>query len=173
MEDQAPKQSRVVLWWVVFLLALIIAIAAWLVWSDREPTAVDNLAAIGQVGQGSASSDFEPQLLVDDQVPGEVVHVTTVAVDGGAWVAIHRDQAGSPGAILGAGYFDNRVSTGAVDLDQPTIAGATYYAVLYHDTGNDQRFAGATEVPWLNQAGQALIIPFQITGASDLEEDKG
>ena len=173
MEDQAPKQSRAVLWWVVFLLVFIIVLAVWLIWRDREPTTIDNLAAVGQVGQGSSQSDFEPQLLVNDQVPGDVVYITNVLVDGGAWVAIHRNRTGRPGAVLGAGYFDDRVSTGAVDLSEPTAGGATYYAVLYHDTGNDQRFNNATEAPWLNQAGQAVIVPFQITGASDLGEDKG
>ncbi len=162
-----------VLWWVVFLLAFIIILATWLIWRDNEPALIDNLAAVGQAGQGSLQSDFEPQLLVNDQVPGDVVYITNVSVDGGAWVAIHRNRAGNPGAVLGAGFFDDRVATGAVDLSEPTTSGVTYYAVLYHDTGDDQRFNGAVEVPWLNQTGQATVVPFRVTGVGNLGEDKG
>ena len=172
MDNQAPAQSRIVLWWIVFLLLAIIAVAAWLVWRGSKPAVIDNLAAVGQLGQ-SSDSDFEPALQVDDQVPGDVVYMTSVLVDSGSWVAIHRDRNGALGEVLGAGYFDDRVSTGAVDLSASTLAGGTYHAVLYHDVGNDQRFNRASEVPWLNQAGQTVISTFQVMGVENLGQDKG
>lgn len=168
MEDYQP-QSRAVIWWVVFLIVLIIVIAVGVVFSNKSSESVDNLGAAGQVGL--SSDNFDPVLSLADQVSGTVVSLTEVKVNQGAWVAIHADLAGAPGPVLGAGYFDAQVTSGAVDLSESTKPVLTYYAVLYHDINDDQYFDPLVEVPWLNQAGQAIITPFQVI--SSLEEDKG
>lgn len=168
--EPETKKSKALLWWVIFLLAFIVAVATWLVWRNQGSEGLNNLAAVGPAGS-TATSTFPARLALSEQVPGEVVYVEVVEVDAPAWVAIHQDQAGQPGKILGAGYFDSQVKRGAVDLGEALLGGRNYYAVLYHDSLADQKFSSSTEVPWLDQNNQPLVIPFSV--ANSLAEDKG
>ncbi|MEA1929346.1 MAG: hypothetical protein U9M92_00450 [Patescibacteria group bacterium] len=173
MENNHPPQpkSKFVLWWVVFLLAVIIIAAVWLVVREREPSNFDNLATVSPLDarQNLSTGIPSPTLVVAEQLPGSVVYVTSVVVPGGAWVAIRTDDEGRPGRILGVGFFDDRVSTGAVDLNATTVAGQYYHAALYRNNG-DERFDQDADTLWLDSLGQPISTRFSVT--SQLRDEK-
>lgn len=73
---------------------------------------------------------------VKDQVAGDKVFISRVAVAQAGWVAIQEDVDGMPGNILGAHRFDAGTYQGVVTLLRDTIPGETYYATLWHDNGD-------------------------------------
>ncbi|MEK7089216.1 MAG: hypothetical protein AAB920_00150, partial [Patescibacteria group bacterium] len=59
-------------------------------------------------------------IAIDDQLFGDGVTVKSINLTADSWVAIHEDIGGKPGNILGAAWFPQGVSSGAVELQRPT-----------------------------------------------------
>lgn len=76
-------------------------------------------------------------ITVSDQPAGLRVVVDSVTLEGSGWIAIHEDNDGKLGNILGAQRFDAGTYKGLVDLLRNTVEGGVYYAVLYSDNGDN------------------------------------
>jgi hypothetical protein len=99
-------------------------------------------------------------LTVKDQQASRQVSATGFSVRGTAWIAIYDDQAGRPGWILGAARVHDGDTSITVDLLRPegTTAGATYYAALLSDDGDDE-FNRLTDLPPLSP-DKVVIVSF-------------
>jgi len=73
---------------------------------------------------------------IDDQNAGSFVKITSVTLGRPGWVVIHEDSNGKLGNALGAQLYREGWSIGTVELLRNTVAGNTYFAVLYNDNGN-------------------------------------
>lgn len=62
-------------------------------------------------------------------------HVTFEAP---GWVAVHEENAGGIGNVLGANWLPSGEQDVTVDLLRATVAGMTYHVVLYNDDGDRQ-----------------------------------
>lgn len=153
---------------VLILAVLVVAGAMW--YKKRSGEQAANLAAINQALDSQKPVVLPAELKIDDQFPGPLVFVSSVKLPEGGWVAIHRDEAGAPGAIVGAGYFDKDLSSGEVNLSAASKEGETYHAVLYHDNG-DLNFDTKTDLVYRDAAGLPMIINFRVT--KNLPENKG
>lgn len=71
-----------------------------------------------------------------DQVAGENVLVSSVAVTAPTWVAVHSDRGGRPGNVLGARLVEANSGGVLISLLRPTEKLQTYYVVLQEDNGN-------------------------------------
>lgn len=107
-------------------------------------------------------------ITLDDQLFGDSVTIKSIDLASDSWVAIHEDLDGKPGNILGAAWFPAGVSSGVVELQRPTVDGATYYAMLHADKqprGEDGHkvFDFKVDVPLTDESGEPLMVKFMTT----------
>jgi len=96
----------------------------------------------------------------NDQPAGNTVEVNMITLSVTGWVAIHEERDGGLGNVLGAGRFEPGIYLGDISLLRNTVAGGTYYAVLYQDDG-DKVFDKATDAPIKNADGQIIQSVFK------------
>lgn len=105
---------------------------------------------------------------IDDQLFGDSIVVKSIDLSGDSWLAIHEDLNGKPGNILGAAWFPQGVSSGAVELQRPTVNGGVYYAMLHADKqtrGDDGHkvFDYKIDTPLTDETGDPLMVKFMTT----------
>jgi len=83
-----------------------------------------------------------------------------VMLEKDGWVAIHEDNGGKPGKILGAQLFSaGKHDAGTVDLLRATTAGGVYYAMLHVDDG-DHAFDALKDMPVSGADGNPVMAKF-------------
>lgn len=155
---------------VVLVLAILVVVGAWW-WKKQADEEAANLAAISQAVNVPAP---EPVALeIEDQFPGPMVFVSRVHLPKGGWVAIHHDDNGAPGEIAGAGYFDKDVSSGEINLTNPSVESEVYHAVPYREVSTDGALSFDPRVDLVYRGANRLpqIQTFRIT--KNLPENKG
>lgn len=96
---------------------------------------------------------------VSNQSAGITVSVDSVTLAASSWVAIHENEGGQPGNILGAQRFDAGEHTGTVDLLRGTVPGGLYFAMIHRDNG-DGAFSPASDVPVSGSDGNIIMATF-------------
>lgn len=109
-------------------------------------------------------------VMVSDQYPGNVVHITSAQLANPGWIVIHEDNSGTPGAIVGSAYFDKGTHPGKVTLSKNTSEGKIYYAMIHSDDG-DMKFDDKKDLPLKNSRGDIIMKTFRVT--STITEIKG
>ena len=160
-----------------FLVGLLIGGGgAWL-WLDRASTASvatntkDQSASVGDLDTAALSADGtvatgvaatgEAGVDVGDQSAGTTIVLKSVTLPQTGWVAIHEDNSGVPGNILGAQRLDaGTTNLGNVTLLRGTTAGGTYYAMLHADNG-DGAFDPHVDLPMLGADGKPVMMVFK------------
>lgn len=114
-----------------------------------------------KIGSGTFSIPVtgEGSVIVAHQPAGIVVVLARVNMPRDGWVAIHEKSSGALGNILGAHRFDAGTMSGTVELLRGTLAGNTYYAVLYSDNG-DRAFDPHVDLPMSTANGDMIFASF-------------
>ncbi len=118
--------------------------------------------ADGEPATAGATVELLPPLgpaaitLVDQRSDGSAVVVAEVTLPAAGFVAIHADEDGVPGVILGmSGLLAGGTSTGVtVTLDRPLESSQAVFAVAYVDRDRDG-VAGLTNADSLDDVAQA------------------
>ncbi len=154
-----PQASGVKTWqWVVTAIVIIVLIIIGIMVfggksseapiDTNEPTPTDSTAQ--EVNR----------IVMSDQYPGNVVYISSVQLAKGGWVAIHADNNGTPGEIIGTQWFDAGINPGKITLTKPTVEGGLYYAMLHSDDG-DKVFNATKDVPLKDSRGNTIMKPFR------------
>ncbi len=153
--------------WVVTVIVIIVLIVLgyYLFKGNTPSTAIDN-----PTESPAADANEVNRIIVSDQYPGNVVYISSVQLANSGWVEIHKDNAGTPGAIIGSAWFDKGVNPGKVTLTEKTVDGSTYYAMLHSDDG-DKKFDSAKDLPLKDSKGNVIMKLFKAT--SNITEVKG
>ena len=109
---------------------------------------------------GTASS-----LKVENQAAGDQALIAAATLEDDAWIAVHENRDGMPGNILGASKFPAGVSSHAVTLLRPTVAGNTYYAMLHRDSGDDEFDFKGADGPLTDGSGKPVMTAFSVFAA--------
>ncbi len=172
---------------LVFLIGIVVGFGSASLWLRRSKNlsaakemapAVSEEAPVGGTGDkttentpnaslavvSAALSGGKNSLSVDDQKAGDTVNIASVMVDNDAWVAVHEDNGGKPGRILGAQLFRGGTHSGTVDLLRGTVAGGAYYAMLHADDG-DHAFDAAKDMPIKDTDGNPVMVKFTAAAA--------
>lgn len=97
---------------------------------------------------------------IADQPAGMVVTVALTVLNEQGWVAIHEDEGGEPGRILGATLvFAGERNNVAVELLRATEKGKTYYAMLHTDDG-DKAFDNKKDLAIKDSTGSVIMMKF-------------
>ena len=120
-----------------------------------EKPADSSLAQISAALSGAKNS-----LVVSDQPAGDTVSVSSLTLENAAWVAVHEDDNGKPGRILGAQLFPaGATHDGTVELLRGTTEKGIYYAMLHADDG-DHAFDAAKDMPINGADGNPVMAKF-------------
>ena len=109
-----------------------------------------------------ALSGAKESIAVHNQPSGDMVSIDSISSEQGVWVAVHEDEAGKPGRILGAQLFLAGNHSGVVELLRATAENKIYYAMLHRDDG-DHVFDAAKDLPIKNADGNPAMARFTAT----------
>jgi len=158
-------QSGIKTWqWVVTVVVIIVLIVVGVMvfrgndketpinpTEDNNTVVTDNNTAINRI-------------VMSDQYPGNVVYISSVQVEKDSWVAIHADNAGLPGKVIGSLRFKAGINPGKVTLTQPMTDGSTYYAVIYNDIAGSS-FDVTKNTPVKDSKGQTVMKVFKASSS--------
>lgn len=154
-----PNQSGVKTWqWVVTVVVIIaLIIIGVLVFGSKGSNAP-------VTGEENPTSTEQPigaanRITMTDQYPGNVVYLSSVQFAAPGYVAIHKDNNGMPGKIIGYAKFAAGINPGKITLSESLIDGGTYYAMMHNDDG-DNKFDAVKDAPLKDAAGNIIMKIF-------------
>ncbi len=150
-------------WVVTVIVIIILIIIGILVFGNGKETTGDDVTTETPTTDTTASAESN-RVVMGDQFPGNVVFISSVQLDNGGWVVIHKDNAGTPGEIIGSQYFDKGINTGKVTLTKSTVDGGLYYAMLHSDDG-DKKFDATKDLPLKDSKGAVIMKMFRASAA--------
>lgn len=98
-----------------------------------------------------------PSLKLMDQALGEggTITIPEAVIDAAGWIAIHSDNNGQPGPVIGTAWIPAGVSTNVVvTLSDPSMAGSQVFPMLHYDTGE----AGVYEFGTVEGADAPVVV---------------
>ncbi len=118
----------------------------------------------GQAPQANIPVTGGPSVTANDQASdGSTVVVAKVVSKGPGWIAIHADQNGQIGPVIGYTHLNDGENDNVTVKIDPNMATPRLYAMLHIDAGaiGTYEFPGP-DVPYTNN-GQMISPPFNIT----------
>jgi hypothetical protein len=159
-----PESSGIKTWqWVVTAIVIIVLIIIGIMVfgnkSSQTPSDQTDMNDTASTPTGAIN-----RVVMSDQYPGNVVYLSSVQLAQPGYVAIHKDNNGQPGAVIGSAHFDAGINTGKVTLTQPTVEGGTYYAMLHSDDG-DGAFSETKDAPLKDSRGNVIMQIFHASAS--------
>ena len=159
-------ESGVKTWqWVVTVLVIIALIVIGIFVFGGKKTEAPTL---GETPTTTGTTQAGNRVIMSDQFPGNVVYISSVQAENPVWVAIHKDNAGKPGAVIGSAKFAAGINPGRINLTESTVDGGTYYAMMHTDDG-DATFAAIKDAPLEDASGNVIMKIFRATTSANLE----
>lgn len=157
MEEKKSSKGLI----IGIIVAVIIGIFVWRYFSGKTGP---NEQAGEQNGQVAVMED---SIFVANQKPGRFVNVGRAALSKKGFVAIHQEEEGAPGAIIG---FGSLLNTGesrnfSVTLNRKSVAGENFYAMIHWDNDNGA-FSPAEDVAATDKAGNLVMAKFMISDSA-------
>jgi len=153
-------ESGVKTWqWVVTAIVIIVLIIIGIMVFGGRSTEAPTDGPNPTDTNGTSSTEVN-RIVMSDQYPGNVVYLSSVQLANPGWVAVHKDNNGQPGAVIGSTYFESGINPGRIDLSESTIEGGTYYAMLHSDNG-DKIFSETTDQPLRDSRGNVIMRLFR------------
>ncbi|MBI4592245.1 hypothetical protein HY733_02245 [Candidatus Uhrbacteria bacterium] len=130
--------------WIFFFLVVLGIVAAILVTSPAAPSS--NTAQLIEP-EPTRYATFEQMLergddaiYVENQPSGQTfVQAGFVVLSKPGYIVIFDDRSGVPGSVIGESeLWETGGEHLVVSIDEPLSDGQVYYAVLYHDDGNNR-----------------------------------
>jgi len=164
-----PNQGIKAWQWIVTVIVIIILIVLGYYMFKGGNTPSTTTESPTESPSSTVSNEVN-RVVVSDQYPGNIVYVSSVQLEKGGWLEIHKDNNGTPGAIIGSTYFDKGINPGKVTLTEKTVEGGIYYAMLHSDDG-DMKFDPTKDLPLKDSKGDIIMKLFHAT--SNIQEVKG
>ncbi|MEK7501552.1 MAG: hypothetical protein AAB629_01360 [Patescibacteria group bacterium] len=160
-----PEQSGVKTWqWIVTVIVIIVLIIIGIfVFGNKKAEA----PVTGEETTTPATQTAN-NIIMSNQFPGNVVYISSVQAANTGWVAIQKDNAGQPGVVIGSANVIVGTNPVKVTLNQPTIDGGAYYAVMYSDDG-DGEFDITKDSPLKDANGNVIMRPFRASATANAE----
>lgn len=166
-----PESTGVKTWqWVVTVVVIIVLIILgyYMFKGDKAVSPTDDTTvAVDDTTMGQTGAS---RVAVTDQFPGNIVYVQSVQLENAGFVVIHKDNKGTPGAVIGYQYFEKGINPGKITLTEATVEGGMYYAMIHSDDG-DKKFDAVKDLPLKDAKGAIIMKVFRAT--STVVESKG
>lgn len=161
---------------IVLIVGIIIVGGAYYLWQrggnndGMAGMSAEDMANMQTPGTGSSSMLAEENaVMVSDQRPGTTVTGTVVLASPG-YLVIHEDNAGQPGAALGASALlqAGQNSGLKVTLSRAMKEGETLHAMLHTDDG-DRVFSAALDTLVQSRLGGPIHGTFEVSANASPE----
>ena len=153
MEEKKSSKGLI----IGIIVVIVIGIFVWRYFSSRT-------APSEQVGGEEQVAGMEDSIFVANQRPGRFVNVGRATLSKKGYVAIHQEEAGAPGAIIGFSSFLNAVESKnfSVTLNRKSVAGESFYAMIHWDNDNGA-FNPSEDMPAKDKDGNIVMAKFMIS----------
>jgi len=164
MEPQKTSSSKSIVW--IIVLVILIGLATYFVIgrANGNPTSGTEPATFNN------QSQIVNSIEVKDQLPGNAVIVSNIALNTGAFVVVQQAQKGFYGTVIGAKFFERGERPAVIPVNPATQAGQSYMVGLYKDDG-DGKFDVTKDTPIKDSAGYAILQSFNVV--KELPDIKG
>ncbi len=160
--DQTESGIKTWQWVATAIVIIVLVVIGYMVFGTKSaPAPADGSDQTTNTAPTSGTN----QIVVSDQYPGNVVYVSSVQLTAPGWVAIHKDNGGMPGTIIGEVYVNAGVNPARITLSEPIVDGATYYAMLHSDNG-DKKFDASSDLPIKDSKGNIIMRIFHGSSAA-------
>ena len=166
-----PNQGIKTWQWVVTVIVIIILIVlGYYLFKGNNGAMTPTDTSMSSTTDMTSDANEVNRIVVSDQYPGNVVYISSVQLANPGWVEIHKDNAGTPGAVIGSAYFAAGINPGKITLTENTVDGGTYYAIIHSDDG-DKKFDVTKDLPLKDSNGNVIMKVFHVT--TNVTEVKG
>ena len=155
MEEKKSSKGLI----IGIIVVIVIGIFVWRYFSGRN--AINDQAG-GE--QSEQVAGMEDSIFVANQKPGRFVNVGRAALSKKGYVAIHQEEAGAPGAIIGFSSLLNAVESKnfSVTLNRKSVAGESFYAMIHWDN-NNRAFNPSEDAAATDKDGNLVMAKFMIS----------
>lgn len=144
------------------IIVVIVAIFVWRYFAGKS-------AVNDQIGgeQNEQVSNLSDSIFMVNQKPGRFVNVSKVVLSKKGFVAIHQEESGKPGAVIGySGLLNSGESKNlSVTLNRKSVAGESFYGMVHWDNSNGT-FNPADDVPAVDKEGNVVAVKFMISDSA-------
>ena len=158
MEEKKSSKGLI----IGIIVVVVIGIFVWRYFSSKN-------APSEQVGteQNGQVAGMEDSIFVASQKPGRFVNVGRAVLSKKGFVAIHQEEAGAPGAIIGFGSLLNPVESKnfSVTLNRKSAVGESLYAMIHWDNDNGA-FNPAEDMAATDKDGNIVMAKFMISASA-------
>ena len=153
MEEKKSSKGLI----IGIIVVIVIGIFVWRYFSSRT-------APSEQVGGEEQVAGMEDSIFVANQKPGRFVNVGRATLSKKGYVAIHQEEAGAPGAIIGFSSLLNAVESRnfSVTLNRKSVAGESFYAMIHWDNNNGA-FNPSEDAAAKDKSGNMVMAKFMIS----------
>ncbi len=153
MEEKKSSKGLI----IGIIVVVVIGIFVWRYFSGKN-------APSEQVGEEQQMAGMEDSIFVANQKPGRFVNVGRAALSKKGYVAIHQEEAGAPGAIIGFGSLLNvgESKNFSVTLNRKSVTGESLYAMVHWDNNNGT-FNPAEDAAATDKSGNLIMAKFMIS----------
>ena len=160
MEEKKSSKGLI----IGIIVVVVIGIFVWRYFSGRNATN-DQVGGeqSEQVGEEQQMAGMD-SIFVANQKPGRFVNVGRAALSKKGYVAIHQEEAGAPGAIIGFSSLLNAVESKnfSVTLNRKSVAGESFYAMIHWDNGSGA-FNPSEDTAATDKDGNIVMVKFMIS----------
>jgi len=154
MEEKKSSKGLI----IGIIVVIVVGIFVWRYFSSRNAT---NDQVGGEQSEQVAGMD---SIFVANQRPGRFVNVGRATLSKKGYVAIHQEEAGAPGAIIGFSSLLNAVESKnfSVTLNRKSVAGESFYAMIHWDNGSGA-FNPSEDTAATDKDGNIVMVKFMIS----------
>lgn len=155
-----PKSKKGLIIGAIVVLALAIGGYLFMKNNDADPN-------------GVAAGDDNALVINDQEVAMLAVFVESVSTRVPAYIVIHNEVAGKPGAIVANSQLLQPGSYEKISFVAKLEAGATYYGMLHGDNGNGAFDAATDTEQLMTNDGAEIMVKFMAKDSATFSGDKG
>ena len=154
MEEKKSSKGLI----IGIIVVIVVGIFVWRYFSSRNAT---NDQVGGEQSEQVAGMD---SIFVANQRPGRFVNVGRATLSKKGYVAIHQEEAGAPGAIIGFSSLLNAVESKnfSVTLNRKSVVGESLYAMIHWDNGSGS-FNPSEDTAATDKDGNLVMVKFMIS----------
>ena len=152
MEEKKSSKGLI----IGIIVVVVIGIFVWRYFSSKN-------APSEQVGEEQQVAGMD-SIFVANQRPGRFVNVGRATLSKKGYVAIHQEEAGAPGAIIGFSSLLNAVESKnfSVTLNRKSVVGESLYAMIHWDNGSGA-FNPSEDTAATDKDGNLVMAKFMIS----------
>ena len=122
--------------WIVAAVVVIVLIFAGYKMFSKNDSSDTNTSAYTQEELAENMSEATGDLEVENQLPGDVVYISSVSLSQQGFVVISVAKGSGEGKVIGSKLFGEGRNPGQIVVSERTKEGQTYAASLYVDDGD-------------------------------------